>query len=745
MRRIFPRISLHWAPLLVLLVGFVSTAAVTYSFWLSAVSKDAARFDYSTAEMCDMIEGRLETYTTLLRGTAAHFAASEDVDATEFQRFVERTKLSSRYPGSQGIGFCQRATASDIPAIEARLRAEGFPDYHVWPDGERREYYPILYLQPQDRRNQAAIGYDMYSEAVRQAAMDIARDIGLSVASGKVTLVQEIDEEQQAGFLIYVPVYRGGQIPATVEDRREALLGFVYAPFRAGDLFESIFGRVETRLHCSIYDGTEPLAENLLYGPPRNSFSGSPYLETTVTIQIAQRPWSIHFSTAPVFDYNSSRHYVGYAAGAGLFVSVLLFLMTWAQMRALAAAEGAEAQLKELAGTLERRVQERTAEVERRAAEVKAMAAEVTQAEYRERQRLALVLHDDLQQILVATKLRLAGALLEGGETAEAANQADELLEQALQVTRTLSSDLSPPVLQERGLDAGIDWVVRRIRREHGLVAHVEKSGKLPFFQNEGVALCLLRSVRELLFNVVKHAGVTECRLALVSEGGFFRMSIQDSGVGFDLSRLEETVAADHFGLHNVRRRLEFLGGSLDLASIPGQGTTVVLTVPVDAGQTAQEPTPGQDLDWTKLADIARDDAASDGQIRVLLADDHQIVREGLIRLLRKEKDILVVGEASNGQMAVEMTRALLPHVVVMDLGMPLLNGIEATRQIKREFAAVRVIGLSMHEKDEMQGAMLEAGASAFVSKDAASGALLTAIRRLKSAEALSSDTARKV
>ncbi len=115
--------------------------------------------------------------------------------------------------------------------------------------------------------------------------------------------------------------------------------------------------------------------------------------------------------------------------------------------------------------------------------------------------------------------------------------------------------------------------------------------------------------------------------------------------------------------------------------------------------------------------------------IRVFLADDHQIVREGLRTLLEKQPDMEVVGEAKTGREAVQLVQELLPHVVIMDIGMPDLNGIEATRQIVAKTQRVKVIALSMHSDKQFVVGMLKAGASGYLLKDSAFVELVQSIR----------------
>jgi DNA-binding NarL/FixJ family response regulator len=122
--------------------------------------------------------------------------------------------------------------------------------------------------------------------------------------------------------------------------------------------------------------------------------------------------------------------------------------------------------------------------------------------------------------------------------------------------------------------------------------------------------------------------------------------------------------------------------------------------------------------------------------MRILVVDDHTLVRESLVRMLSLESDLEIVGEAWDGKRAVEMTREVLPDFVLMDISMPVMDGIEATRRICAECPAVRVIGLSMFTNGEQARPMLEAGARTYVSKSDAAEVLLAAIRACATSEA---------
>lgn len=128
---------------------------------------------------------------------------------------------------------------------------------------------------------------------------------------------------------------------------------------------------------------------------------------------------------------------------------------------------------------------------------------------------------------------------------------------------------------------------------------------------------------------------------------------------------------------------------------------------------------------------VASEASSSGGvhKIRVLLADDHGVVRDGLAQLLQKEPDIEVVGQAADGETALELALRLKPDVVVMDVGMPRLNGLEATRRIMSELPFTRVIGLSMHAEIDLAGGMCEAGAVGYLSKSVSPQTLIDTIR----------------
>jgi PAS domain S-box-containing protein len=357
-----------------------------------------------------------------------------------------------------------------------------------------------------------------------------------------------------------------------------------------------------------------------------------------------------------------------------------------------------------------------------RATQLRALASELTLSEQRERTRLAKVLHDHLQQLLIAAKFRAEIMGRSRDEvTREAAAEIERLLESSISASRSLTSELSPPILREGALPACLEWLARWMADRYGLKVDLAIEERLPPLAQD-VKVLLFESVRELLFNTVKHAHVIAARISVdrVDNEGM-RITVSDNGTGFDPGELKRAgEIGGGFGLFSIRERLDLLGGRMEIDSAPGCGSRFILTAPL--GQSVVM-APGER-------------AFSDGSpkpgvpIRVLLADDHAVVREGLRGMLGEEPDIVVVGEAAHGLEAVELAGQLHPDVILMDVNLPKLNGVEATRVIHGAHPEVRVIGLSMFEDGERVQDMRDAGAVDYVTKSAPSSDLLAAIRR---------------
>ncbi|MBI4861674.1 MAG: PAS domain S-box protein [Candidatus Riflebacteria bacterium] len=362
---------------------------------------------------------------------------------------------------------------------------------------------------------------------------------------------------------------------------------------------------------------------------------------------------------------------------------------------------------------------------------LRALAGELTLAEHRERRRVAGVLHDHLQQLLVAGKFRLAVLIRHGDPVVEeTAKELEKLLDGAIQASRSVTAELRPPILQEGGLAAGLQWLVRWMAEKHGLSVDLAVQPDCSPAA-EDIRLLLFEAVRELLFNVVKHSGAKSATVCLRQlEGDLVHIVVSDRGRGFDSNALKPAGLAGGFGLFSIRERLELVGGQIQIDSTPGQGSRFSITAPLGKRVPAAD-APVRPAARVEPAGVARSSAAPvpRARIRVMLADDHAVVRQGLARLLQAEPDLEVVGEAADGGQALALARDLQPDVILMDVSMPGISGIEATRLICGAVPGVRVLGLSMSEEKDRADAMLAAGACAYLSKSGVVEDLVAAIR----------------
>ena len=326
--------------------------AITVGAWLFAKSHIERivfeRFDFQIAEVESAIQERMLAYEQVLRGGVALFAAAPRVTRQNWRIYVTKLNIEQNFPGILGIGFSRRILPAEKDAHVRQVRAEGFPDYDIWPKGQRPEYTSIVYLEPFNWRNRRAFGYDMFSEPVRRAAMERARDTGMTTVSGKITLMQETDSGVQAGFLMYLPVYRSGLPLDTVEQRRAALLGYVYSPFRMEDLLHGILSERAPAIHLEIFDGAEISEPAKMYnsnGAIHLSRASNRFnFVTTTTLDLFGHTWTLRFSPLPGFEAPLDKQTPRLVLACGVLISLMLFAVVWflasRRRHALAAEEG---------------------------------------------------------------------------------------------------------------------------------------------------------------------------------------------------------------------------------------------------------------------------------------------------------------------------------------------------------------------------------------------------------------------
>jgi signal transduction histidine kinase/ActR/RegA family two-component response regulator len=504
-----------------------------------------------------------------------------------------------------------------------------------------------------------------------------------------------------------------------------------------------------------------------MLGTDRKALTGKPFAETTQQGDRCLAVLDRVFRTAETVSYTESEQdeshppYWSYSIWpilspkqrpVGVMMQVTettsFYQQTVAMNRELLLSSLRQHELTQVTGKindeLEQRVFERTRALVESEDALRTLATELNLAEQRERKRLATELHDYLAQMLVLGRMILGQAKRTGlppkGE--DFVKQTEEVLGNALTYCRTLMAELNPPILQEQGLPAGLIWLADHMKR-HMLTVTVVIQEPVDMPLPDDRAVLIFQSVRELLINVAKHGGVKEATVRMSYKDALLQVDVIDQN-GFDLNTVNPGVSplSSKFGLFSIKERMKALGGSFEIKSAVGQGTTATLILTLTKQSVAKNST--QVLESSTRQEVqvpffepARSRLGSgqstvrqkDSPIRVLLVDDHTVLREGLRSIVSAYHHLEVVGEASNGREAIKLTQQTNPDIVVMDINMPIMDGIEATRQIKIYRPEIAVIGLSVNPSAETELKMKAAGASAYLTKESAADALYQAIQ----------------
>jgi CheY-like chemotaxis protein len=276
-------------------------------------------------------------------------------------------------------------------------------------------------------------------------------------------------------------------------------------------------------------------------------------------------------------------------------------------------------------------------------------------------------------------------------------------------------------VLQHADLPEALVWLATWMHQKYGLKVHVSADPRATSTRKD-VRTLLFESTRELLFNVVKHAKVEQVTLHVALDGtDQLCITVSDEGIGFDPTELGDRLKAGAvgWGLFSVRERVTLLGGRFDIDSTPGRGTRFRLVAPrgsIENAASTRAPTRSPAFGST-TAGAARQ--TSRDALRILIVDDHVSVREAFTGVLQQYPGLCVVGVACDGLDAIAQAHRLRPDVILMDISMPYMDGVEATRRIRSEFPFMQILGLSMQPRTEAPHAIEQAGAAGFFVKGA--------------------------
>ncbi|MEO8256130.1 MAG: CHASE domain-containing protein [Acidobacteriota bacterium] len=693
-----------------------AVATLVMTFVITAFVRDWEARDrrgaivQASAEHVEALKGQLIGSMEVLYAIESLIHARPGIGRREFRDFVSGTLV--RRPELQGLAWDPRVPGGARADWEARAHDDGFrafqfveqeKDGRLVPAGDRPEYFPVYFMEHL-APNRPALGFDLSSEDKRRAALERARDTGLATATPPIRLVQE--PGGQLGFLVLLPVY---DAPAsTVLERRTSLRGFAVAVYRIGDLVDASLRTAAAKgLGVTVSD-TE--AQQEIYRRDAGAPAGLPW-ETT--IDAAGRRWTIRFQPTAAIGGSRVFWQAWASLGGGVAITVLLFAYLWSHGRR-------SAELAAANHTLQGEV------AVRQRAEADADAANRAKSAF-----LATMSHE------IRTPLN---AILGYSQLLTRHDALDGFQRDAVQTIAASSSHLLHvinDILDLSKIDAGRMDVMRAefdltallhevavmfqpLCDDQRLTLRVEEPGAGKPIPVIGDAPKLRQVLINLLGNAVKFTQDGLIIVRLQDQDGRWRFEVADSGPGiahevrdrvfepFQQCQRGSGLGGTGLGLAIARRYVELMGGSLGVESMPGHGSRFHFTLDLPASATPFA------LDPVRAGTCR---LAPGRHVRALVVDDEPGNRNVLSAMLRMAGCDSTMAE--NGWQAIQAVRELRPDIVFMDMRLPGLDGIQATRLILNDpgAAPVRIVATSASVLDNERERSLAAGCDDFLSK----------------------------
>jgi signal transduction histidine kinase len=318
-------------PFLTLIVMGIITIGATFLFYQNAINKDKARFISEVTDRKKILNYKITSSIALLKATRGFIKTNDQITGKKFKTFINSFDIQNQFQSMQGIGYSKKAILSGVSGFINSMNGDGNSDFRIFPDGERDEFQPILFLEPHDFINEKEIGFDMLTDKVRFQAMNMAMKSGNPTASGRTALYSKDKKTSESVFYLYLPVYKGEKLPVTKEDRENQLDGYVFSFFRLDDFMGEIYQTVsEKDVGVIIYDGAIK-SENIL-ASSNNGLEEveSSFVETEI-LDVADRKWIVQYKSLPSFVVKSDAKWTFIIPGCGLLLTILLFGLTYTE------------------------------------------------------------------------------------------------------------------------------------------------------------------------------------------------------------------------------------------------------------------------------------------------------------------------------------------------------------------------------------------------------------------------------
>ena len=567
-----------------------------YFVTANTIERDAQiRFNNIAAGVQATINGRIKSYTDVLRGSASLFQTSSGLTREQFHRYVDGLSLEKEFPGIETINFARYVTAAERPEFEETMRKElaavasGYPPFRITPPGQRPSYTVLTFIEPISAWGNR-FGVDIAANPVVAPAMNLSRDTGtVSTSGARLAIISGIN---RTGLGMRLPIYRNGMPTESVAQRRAAFIGSVGIGFSVQKLFRGVLDQVPIEgVRLVLIDVGTRTAETAPQPPPQVLFDSSATAATpfspfapsarpdratftkSLPVGFNMRLWEANISVGKANFYTGFDAYVPWLALlAGLVSTMLLYTLfytlTSSRRHAIALAEGMTKELR----ASEAKLQYSNENLRR-------LAAHADNIKEGERKRIAREIHDDLGQNLLALRIEADMLAARTGERHprlhERAVSTLHQIDTTIKSVRQIINDLRPNVL-DLGLNAAVDWQITDFRRRTGIECELLENHQ-DILVSDRCATALFRILQESLSNISRHARATRVWVELRVEHHWISMTVSDNGVGLQAGGRHKSGS---FGLVGIEERVNILGGTFAIASQPNAGTSVQVSVP---------------------------------------------------------------------------------------------------------------------------------------------------------------------
>lgn len=701
--------SLILTPVLAFALCLALTVGATFFAFQSAKTENAGRFDRAIIGFRDTLRNRMIVYTNALIYTRNLFNVKPDLTEDEFRQFVSQMALRENYPGIQTVGYVRRMpVAAAREAIKKMKFPDGLPP-QITDDRETADI--VMYMERVGTNSATVLGLDMSASPERKEAMDQARDSGLPIASDRVVPMQ-VTASTMYAFLVFVPYYKAGLPISTVEERRRALVGFVYGGFRAPTLFGRITEDARFRnakFQVRIYDGEGSSPARLMYSEGPEHFE-DPLLAREFDFRFADHVWTISIVAPSDFSVPALRWLPALVFSLGLLLS------------------GAVAFALRRSQNFARRLQEDIEVRQRTEAELSQARIDAEGANRAKSVFLANISHEIRTPLGVM--IGFAEMALHQRDESERRKSLETIMRNGRELTRIIGDvlDVSKIEAQASKLENGPVVVADLVRdvvqlwkpqtEAKGLIFRVEIEPGVPDLIHADETR-IKQVITNLLSNSLKFTDSGEILFKVSFRDGAMRIAVEDTGIGITNQQRERLFKPFSQGDSSITRKYggSGLGLALSRAIANAMGGDLVLE-PANVSASGSRfcfSFPAQVLTKSEVSTTAVSSASLKDK-SILLVDDSPDNR-ALVSLMLKKAEANV-DIAVDGDDGIRKALARSYDLILMDIQMPNKDGYTAFKELRdQHHLDTPIIALTAHALSEERDKALAIGFSAYITK----------------------------